>query len=31
MMRLIVKRDRRIVMLIKVTVVLIENVIDGNS
>ena len=31
MMKLIVKRDRRIVMLIKVTVVLIENVIDGNS
>lgn len=30
MMRLIVKRDRRIVMLIKVTVVLIENVVDGN-
>lgn len=30
MMRLIVKRDRRIVMLIKVTVVLIENVVHGN-
>lgn len=30
MMRLIVKRDRRIVMLIKVNVVLIENVVDGN-
>lgn len=30
MMRLIVKRDRRIVMLIKLTVVLIENVVHGN-